>query len=602
MISKIDQKIFEIKKDNSSTRNSNNTMKLLKSKLTEHNISKENSKFILPPIKNSFKQKELQKPTSILTKFIHKQATSLIKEANDESLKPNLKYLHLYPYSCILPGQKKPKLTKCKTIDENLDLISLNNKDKDKNAFHMKQNIPSKFKKVLLTESNNNNNNNNKINKKKLLKFNLNNNDDNINNISNIYNRKNINNKEESFINDKELRDIISPKSFPSSIVVSPLTTNDEFNLSEVNSEFKTENNNKKKINSSKFKRICRYFPLNKSLPNSGLRRKVKSLVAYHHIYYPDTEQQSQIFKEQMNLIKEDINQYLLCKNRDNFFEIFKSMSLDTKIKYNQTLEQTIGILLNIPHMVLGDFYKYLNGVKEIKIPKKENFGKEYIYDEIKKVTHNHKLLSEVDEFIHKSFEFYLFLKSKIDSDDLALNEKDYFNALSQYEKVRDNICYVTNSYNNAEKNYKADLSIINKITRMNRIIANKSKSKSNSKEREKDDSININNKSYKKIEPKAVENMQRNLFYKGNKERERILRIDSAVAFDKNRKIYDYLGNERKIKRNEFKPLFNMKLVKNLMNYYDEDTRVQIINNKIKNEIDNDNSVNKPKVLKMDF
>ena len=600
MISKIDQKIFEIKKDNSSTRNSNNTMKLLKSKLTEHNISKENSKFILPPIKNSFKQKELQKPTSILTKFIHKQATSLIKEANDESLKPNLKYLHLYPYSCILPGQKKPKLTKCKTIDDNLDLISLNNKDKDKNGFHMKQNIPSKFKKVLLTESNNNNNNNNKINKKKLLKFNLNNNDDNINNISNIYNRKNINNKEESFINDKELRDIISPKSFPSSIVVSPLTTNDEFNLSEVNSEFKTENNNKQKINSSKFKRICRYFPLNKSLPNSGLRRKVKSLVAYHHIYYPDTEQQSQIFKEQMNLIKEDINQYLLCKNRDNFFEIFKSMSLDTKIKYNQTLEQTIGILLNIPHMVLGDFYKYLNGVKEIKIPKKENFGKEYIYDEIKKVTHNHKLLSEVDEFIHKSFEFYLFLKSKIDSDDLALNEKEYFNALSQYEKVRDNICYVTNSYNNAEKNYKADLSIINKITRMNRIIANKSKS--NSKEREKDDSININNKSYKKIEPKAVENMQRNLFFKGNKERERILRIDSAVAFDKNRKIYDYLGNERKIKRNEFKPLFNMKLVKNLMNYYDEDTRVQIINNKIKNEIDNDNSINKPKVLKMDF
>ena len=127
-------------------------------------------------------------------------------------------------------------------------------------------------------------------------------------------------------------------------------------------------------------------------------------------------------------------------------------------------------------------------------------------------------------------------------------------------------------------------------------------KSKSNSKEREKDDSININNKSYKKIEPKAVENMQRNLFFKGNKERERILRIDSAVAFDKNRKIYDYLGNERKIKRNEFKPLFNMKLVKNLMNYYDEDTRVQIINNKINNEIDNDNSINKPKVLKMDF
>ena len=57
----------------------------------------------------------------------------------------------------------------------------------------------------------------------------------------------------------------------------------------------------------------------------------------------------------------------------------------------------------------------------------------------------------------------------------------------------------------------------------MNRIITNKSKS--NSKEREKDDSINSNNKSYKKIESKAIENMQRNLFFKGNKERQRILK-----------------------------------------------------------------------------
>jgi len=212
-------------------------------------------------------------------------------------------------------------------------------------------------------------------------------------------------------------------------------------------------------------------------------------------------------------------------------------------------------------------------------------------------------LLDEINEFMQKSFEFYKFLITKVDSDDLALNEKDYFNALSQFEKVRSNICYVTNSYNNAERNYKADLSIINKITRMNRIISNKSKS--NPKERGKDDSINnsnINNKSYKKIEPKAIENMQRNLFFKGNKERQRILRIDSAVAFEENRKIYDYLGNERIMKRNEYKPLFNMKMVKKLMNYCDEETRIKIRNSRISNEKKNNNSYSKHRVLKMDF
>ena len=602
MLSKIDQKIFEIKKDNSSTLSSNNAIKTLEAK----KISKKNSKFILPPIKNYFTRKELQKPTSILTKFIHKQATSLIKEANDESLKPKLKYLHLYPYSCLLPGQKKPKLTKCKTIDNNLDLETSIKEDKNKNSIRMQSHIPSQFKKVLITENNNN------INRKKLPNLKINNTDDNsnnINNISNIYNRQeylnSINNKEDSFINDKDLRDIIPPQSFPPSIIENPLSINEDLNSSEINSEFKTEKNinNKKKLNSSKFRRICRYFPLNKSMPKSGLKRNVKSLVAYHPTYYPDTEQQSQIFKEQINLIEEDISQYILCKNKTNFFEIFKSMPLDTKIKYNQTLEQTVGILLTIPHIILGDFYKFLTGVKGIKIPKKENFENVNVYDEIKKVTYNHKLLDEINEFMQKSFEFYKFLITKVDSDDLALNEKDYFNALSQFEKVRSNICYVTNSYNNAERNYKADLSIINKITRMNRIISNKSKS--NPKERGKDDSINnsnINNKSYKKIEPKAIENMQRNLFFKGNKERQRILRIDSAVAFEENRKIYDYLGNERIMKRNEYKPLFNMKMVKKLMNYCDEETRIKIRNSRISNEKKNNNSYSKHRVLKMDF
>jgi hypothetical protein len=275
-------------------------------------------------------------------------------------------------------------------------------------------------------------------------------------------------------------------------------------------------------------------------------------------------------------------------------------MSLDTKIKYNQTLEQTVGILLTIPNIILGDFYKFLNEVRGIKMPKKANFENVYIYDEIKKVIHNHKLLNEANEFMQKSFEFYIFLIAKVESDDLALNQKDYFNVLSQYEKVRNNICYAINSYNNADKNYKADLSIINKITRMNRIITNKSKS--NSKERGKDDSININNKSYKKIESKAIENMQRNLFFKGNKERQRQLRIESAVAYEKNKKIYDYLGNERKQKKNEFKPLCNMKLVNDIINYYDEETRVQILNNRINDEIDDDNSINKHRVLKIDF
>lgn len=595
MFNKIAQKIFDIKKDNSSTLSTNNAKKLIESKITEHNISKENSKFILPPIKNYFKRKELQKPTSILTKFIHQQTSSLIKEANDESLKPKLKYLHLYPYSCILPGQKKPKLMKCKTLDDNLDSISAINKDK--NSILIRSNIPSQIQKVLLTE------NNNKIDKYKMLKFKLNNIDDNlnnINNISNINNKQEYINKEESFIIDKDVRDIISPKSFPSSRIVSPLTTNEELNSSEVNYEFKNENNNYKKINSSKFRRICKYFPLNKSMPKSGLKREIKSLVAYHHIYYPDTVQQSQIFSEQMNLIKEDIYQYLLCKNKNNFFEIFKSMPLEAKIKYNQTLEETIGILLTIPHIILGNFDKFLYGVKDINIPKNKKFEKSYIYDEINNVINNHKLLSEVNEFIHKSFEFYIFLIAKVESDDLALNQKEYFNVLSQYEKVRSNLCYVINSYNNAEKNYKADLSIISKITRMNRIISNKSKS--NSKERGKDNSININKKSYKKIESKAIENMQKNLFFEGNKERQRRLRIDHAVAFDKDKKIYDYLGKERKLKKNEYKPLFNMKLVNKIMNYYDEETRVQIINSKINNEHEEDNSFNKRRILKIDF
>lgn len=541
---------------------SHGILKSSRLKDSEQDPKKNNYSYILPQINSSFLKKPLFEPTSILTKFIQKKTSSLIKQTNSDIYKIKIKPINCLSSSNIKSGNKKQLFIKDQIANNNEKLIP-------------KIQLQSKSESLLITETNDNinNNSNNLVNQ-------INNNNNNNKNL--------FNNKELSFVNEKELNEIIPTKSFPSSVKISnPLTSNNDLNISEINS--KNEIENKDKIFSSKYRRLCKYHPSdNNILSKSDIKKKLNySIDNVHRIYYLDLEFQSNIFNEQMNLIEDNLKQYKICISKDNYLTIFKSMPLNTKIKYNQSLEEIFGILLIIPKILLGNYYKLMYGLKEIVIPKKEKFQSLYIYDEVEKVIKNNQLLSYTNNFFKKTFEFYLILTKEVETGELALKRNDYIKILSYYEKVRNNLCYVTNSFYNAQKNYEEDISTIKKICNNNVISLNKDDF--NNDDSFKDINFNLFNDKTKKKENelKVIDKTSEQFFFKKNKEIQKKFRVDNALgSSDKKIRLCNYLGKEiNKKNNNKYKSIFDSKFLNKILHYCDEDTRIQIISNKISND-----------------
>ena len=535
-------------------------LKSSKLKASDQNPKKINFSYILPQINTSFLKKPLFEPTSILTKFIKKKTSSLIEQANSDINKIKIKPINYLSSSNINSSIKKKLSIKDQIANNNQKLIP-------------KIKLQSKSESLLITETNiNNNNNSNNL----------------ISEINNNNNRENLfNNKEISSINEKELNELIPTKSFPSNKISNPLTSNNDLNISEINS--KNESENKNKIISPTFRRLCTYHPTDHNiLSKSDIKKKLNySIENVHRIYYLDLKFQSKIFNEQMNLIEDNLKQYRICINKDNYITIFKSMPLNTKIKYNQSLEEIFGILLIIPKILLGNYYKLMYGLKEIDIPKKKKFQSLYIYDEVEKVIKNNQLLSDTNNYFKKSFEFYLILINEVESGELALKKNDYIKLLSYYEKVRNNLCYVTNSFYNAQKNYEEDISTIKKICNNNVISLNKDDF--NNDDSFKDINFNLFNDKTKKKENelKVVDKISGQFFFKKNKEKQKIFRVDNALgSTDKKIRISNYLGKEiNKKNNNKYKSIFDSKFFNKILHYCDEETRIQIISNKINND-----------------
>ena len=570
----------KIPKNNSYKKDIISIQKLEDINFTESEKQNDNSSYILPPLNLSLKKKAYLEPTSVLTKFIHKKTTELIKQTDKNVYKLKKNPNNYYSYSNILSDSKKKQYIKDKII---------NNKSQQLN-----NSVKKISQKLLITDKNiiNDNNNINVINNNNTIinQYNINNNKSIQlsqsnkseysfnNNISNQTNNSNINNKKEIFINEKELNDLSPIKSLPTSNKISNISTpTNEFNPSD---NYIREN----KLLSPKFRRICKYLPnINNSFLKTNNNNKLNFSSGYtYEIFNSDISSQSKIFKEQLILIEDDINQYKICTNKNNFFEVFKSMPLKTKIKYNQSIEEIIGILIILPKILLGNYYNLIYGIKEINIPQKENFKKSYIFDEKQNLIKNNNLLKELYNYLQKCFEFYLITSSKDNSYDLALNQKDYFKVLSYYEKIRDNLFYVINSFYNAEQNLNKDIKVINKIMnnykRMNLI---------------KDEDILEENKNLfdkkpekKEIKTKVIERIREQFFFKKNKDLQKKMRINSSLGIDdKPIKSFNYLGEEIKKKRNQYKCIFDLKLFDKLINYFDKDTRIQIMSNKLTNE-----------------
>ena len=489
--------------------------------------SEETKLFNLPPIEKSLYKKAILQPTSVLTRYIEKHTSNFLKNSEEEMNRPiiispkilNIKHLEEIKHKEEKEDEKEIENETEKENDKLNRKCITDRGSKYKTKF-------SKFnRKVLyLTETKN-----------------IKNQSPPSNNISNSRHssiRNESSNNNLYLANKKTIN-------FPASIKV-----DEELSFEKM-----------KKLDKL-FRRIKTYQPkiYNDWKTKCGLSVVIGNINSPSPVQN-DIEYQSKIFRDQAKLMEENILYYKMnITTKKNYIDAFKSLSLNGKIKYNKALEETIGIILLLPQLILLDFYKFIKKFENISIPKKENFEEKYIFDEVENLYFNNNLLSEVLEFFQNCFEVYLLLINEVD--DMTLKPKNYNNVLTSFEKARYNICYVINSSENAINNYNKDVRAINKFNK----------------------SLGILNNAFEKSH--LTDKLMNQFLFKKNAERQRKLRIDACLNYRKDEEASD-LKKKKFVPQTQFKSVIDSELVSKLLKNCLDEAKHKITTERINNEID---------------
>ena len=538
-------------------------------------LNKNNSKIILPNIHSSVRTKESLEPTSLLTKFIINHTSNIIKSSQKDIIKPHF-------------GLKSKLLFQSKIRGRNDKMFKMHESQSVKLLKSKKDIISnSDSQKLFITEKNKVNNNMN----------NAKNSNDNILSINNNGNRS-----EEIIINEKE-KNIIN---IPYSSLISdnahssgPLTPRHNDSQEHQNNIMNNINTNSNS-NDDKYSRLCSYESIkdknNRNNLKSSFKKSKSELMDFLYIYNSDIEYQSKIFNEQIGLLKENLKQYKSFIRKNDFIIIFKSMPLNSKIKFNKSLEEICGILNNLPKIFLGNHYNFMKILTKVEVPNEDKFNSRIVSDEVINVINNNNLLFEVLNYFNKCFDFYLMIITVREGKKIFLNKRKYFELLSNLNKARYNILYLINSFKNAEQNYIKDLSTINQIIKNDKMIE-KDKNMN-----ELYDSINQSEYLNKNKNINVLDRIKDQLIFKRGEEQEKRYKIDRVLGAKDARPISNYLGKIVNNKKNEYKSIFDNKHFDKILLYCNKDVKYDILSQKINNEVNKGKPAKGYKTLKINF
>ena len=493
--------------------------------------SEETKIFNLPPIEKHFYLKAILQPTSILTRYIEKHTKTFLKNTEEEMNSPIKIDL---------------KIKTEKQLDEN-DFDEKND-EKEKEIQKEKINIKSYTDRGLKNK-----------NKKNLTNYNK--------NLLYLTETKNIKSKspsnKASSKNSSSNRNISVKNEYSNFNLLFPNTNN----ILNIPDAIKID----EELSFEKLKKLEKFFRRKKTYQpkiytdwktKCGININVGNIRLSSPVQN-DIEYQSKAFRDQSKLLEDNILYYKMnITTKQNYIESFKSLSLTSKINYNQALEETIGIILLLPQLILLDFYKFIKKFENINIPKRQNFEEKYVFNELENLYFNNNLLSEVLEFFQNCFEVYLLLINEVE--DMTLKPNNFNNVITSFEKARYNICYVINSSENAISNYNKDIRSINKFNK----------------------GLGIINKDFDKL--KLSDKIMNQFIFKKNAERQRKLRIDACLNYRKDEEDNDFFKKKNSFDtRLKFKSVIDSELVSKLLKNCKDDAKHKITTERINNEID---------------
>ena len=520
--------------------------------------------FTLPPLEKEVFQKENSKPTSILTRYLEKHTQHFLKTTKEEMSKPILIKKDI---------KHKRKKKKGENEEENFEEDELEDEKDEINEKNEKNDIRCKTERGTRNKFNFNKLNRNEFylteigkmkNRSPALKTNRSRKlDSSKNNV--VVKKDIIDNYDDLFFYHKK-------NNLPSSIRAG------------------------QRIPMEKRKKLDKYYYRLKTYQpkiytnwktKTGLTITVGNLCSASPMI-SDVDYQSSSFRDQSKLLEDNISYYKMnITSKPNYVESFCSLSLISKIEYNKALEETIGILLLLPQLILLDFYKFIQKFENINVPAKEKFEDNYIFDEVENLLYNNNLLSEVIEFFQNCFEVYLLLINEVD--DMSLKPKNFSNIMTAFEKARYNICYCTISSENALSNYNKDLRSINKFNK----------------------NLGIVNST---LEKNAYDKMMNQFYFKKNAERQRKLRIEACLNYKKDEEENELIftgrsDKSKKIPKFKFNSIIDSDLVTKLLKNCRDDAKNRITTERINNEIDGEHGEegqmlknSKRQVIKLNF
>ena len=520
--------------------------------------------FTLPPLEKEVFQKENSKPTSILTRYLEKHTHDFLKTTKEEMSKPIIIKKDI---------KHKKKKKKGENEEENFEEDELEDEKDEINEKNEKNDIRCKTERGTRNKFNFNKLNRNEFylteigkmkNRSPALKTNRSRKlDSSKNNV--VVKKDIIDNYDDLFFYHKK-------NNLPSSIRAG------------------------QRIPMEKRKKLDKYYYRLKTYQpkiytnwktKTGLTITVGNLCSASPMI-SDVDYQSSSFRDQSKLLEDNISYYKMnITSKPNYVESFCSLSLISKIEYNKALEETIGILLLLPQLILLDFYKFIQKFENINVPAKEKFEDNYIFDEVENLLYNNNLLSEVIEFFQNCFEVYLLLINEVD--DMSLKPKNFSNIMTAFEKARYNICYCTISSENALNNYNKDLRSINKFNK----------------------NLGIVNTT---LEKNVYDKMMNQFYFKKNAERQRKLRIEACLNYKKDEEENELIftgrsDKSKKIPKFKFNSIIDSDLVTKLLKNCRDDAKNRITTERINNEIDGEHGEegqmlknSKRQVIKLNF
>ena len=300
-------------------------------------------------------------------------------------------------------------------------------------------------------------------------------------------------------------------------------------------------------------------------------------------IYKDNIKFQAKIFEEQVLLLNNSFIEYKNNYTDNNFIDVFKTKSLELKIKFNKTLEDACAILYYLPKLFLRGFHNLMNDLIKLQIPHEKKFRMKYINSEIDTVMKNNFLLAEVINYFNKSVEFFLILsKKENEAPELKLNQNNFLKIINYIKTARYNIIYLNNSFSNSKKKFLDDLIIIKNFLMRTGDGKNK-----NSEDKISKFSKNIlgnvlllENEKSKNIS--AIEKIERQFFFKKDEVTQKKKKIDIALDIHKTKIIKDHLGRVYTNKKDLFKSILYNKHLSNILKYCYDDIKNKIITEKI--------------------